>query len=286
MRRHWVLACVAGSVGLIALLDFVASPDTSIAHLYYIPIVLAAVKLGRRYALTVGVLCVVLAHFADPQRVQFRYDEADIIQLLLFVAIGWVGSELAGDARKLKRLAATDDLTGLGNLRAFEAAARRVLNLAAHSGVPVSMVCFDVDRLKQLNDTHGHLTGADAVKAVGHVIAAQLPEGAHACRYGGDEFALIMLDCDMGRAQDLALHIRTAVNALAPELDGRSFPPHTLSISAGVASLRASAGCSSDESFVTLFRAADTELYAAKRARPSLEAASQVEAVSQRAAKA
>jgi diguanylate cyclase (GGDEF)-like protein len=115
-----------------------------------------------------------------------------------------------------------------------------------------------------------HLAGAEAVRLVGHTLAASLPADASACRYGGDEFAVAVASCDEVRATAVAEELRRAVHALAPVLAGTSFPIHTLSISVGFACLhdRAPASGSSDRDARTgesLFRAADKALYAAKK---------------------
>ena len=135
----------------------------------------------------------------------------------------------------------------------------------------MSMLVIDVDRLKALNDAHGHLTGAEAVREVGRVIAAAIPANAVACRYGGDEFAIVLPGCGPSEALRTAERIRDSVQAAAPILAGRAFPVGTLSISVGVASRsfemrQAGAAVVEDQVTVgeTLFRTADRALYAAK----------------------
>ena len=84
----------------------------------------------------------------------------------------------------------TDDLTGLHNLRSFEARLASLVAAARENRSELSILVLDLDRLKQLNDVHGHLAGADAVRTVGHILADRLPSEAVACRYGGDEFVI------------------------------------------------------------------------------------------------
>ena len=125
-----------------------------------------------------------------------------------------------------------------------------------------------------MNDTHGHLAGAEAVRTVGHLIAGRLPEGAVACRYGGDEFVIALPDCDERKARTFADQLRLAVSAAGPVLAGLAFPPGTLSISVGIAStsntgppeLNADRDAAAHDVLMgeALFRAADGALYAAK----------------------
>jgi len=129
------------------------------------------------------------------------------------------------------------------------------------------MLVLDVDRLKSLNDRYGHLTGAEAVQTVGHILAARVPPEAVACRYGGDEFVVAIPRCATSRANDVADDIRRAVNEAAPVLAGLPFPAGTLSISVGVASRageEAGTPGSDEETGEALFRAADAALYRAK----------------------
>ena len=74
---------------------------------------------------------------------------------------------------------------------------------------------LDVDRLKSINDAHGHLAGSEAVRLVGHTLAKHLPSEAVACRYGGDEFAVAVSGCGDCRARSLAEELRTSIHAFA-----------------------------------------------------------------------
>lgn len=101
-----------------------------------------------------------------------------------------VATKLADDARRLRQLASTDDLTGLSDLRGFEHQLASLYRQARASESSLSMLVLHVDGLKALNELHGHIAGADAVRTVGRAIADILPDNAVACRYGGDEFAV------------------------------------------------------------------------------------------------
>jgi diguanylate cyclase (GGDEF)-like protein len=128
------------------------------------------------------------------------------------------------------------------------------------------MFVIDVDRLKSINDAHGHRAGSEAVRLVGRTLAKHLPSEAVACRYGGDEFAVALSGRGGSHVGSLAEELREAIHALAPVLVGRSFPRGTLSISIGIASLDKSA-CNSATDVAAgeaLFASADHALYAAK----------------------
>ena len=269
--RFPVVWVVVGLIG--ALLDLSArSPDRRGAgqHLYYLPILLAAVYLGHRWGLAVATAAIVLYPLARPPR-DWPLRESDLVQIALFIAVAVVTARLADDARRLRQLAATDDLTGLHNLRSFEARITPMVRAFRMAGLPIAMLVLDLDRLKSLNDAHGHLAGGEAVRAIGHVLAARLPPDAVACRFGGDEFAVAIPDCTTVWAEAIADDIRVAVKALAPELAGVAFPAGTLSVSVGVACLLfaiddavPSSEAADAATSEALFRAADRSLYSAK----------------------
>ena len=155
---------MAAALGLVFALDRV-SGLAPVQHLYYIPIILASVRFGYRGSATAAV-AILLYHLANPRVITFQYTEGDVLQIALFVGIGVAAAKLANDRRRLHRLAITDDLTGLHNLRSFEAQLRALLRRAVIYQLPVALLVLDLDRLKSLNDTHGHLAGAEEVRAI------------------------------------------------------------------------------------------------------------------------
>ena len=260
----WALAASTAALFAIFRLDH-ATGSAPFQHLYYLPIIFAGIRFGARGGAAAAVAATMLYHLANPALLTYRYEQSDAIVIALFVAAGLMAAKLAGDAERLRVLAMTDDLTGLHNLRSFEAQLAQIVRAANESGAPFAMMVIDVDRLKALNDRHGHLVGAEAVRLVGHILAARLPPDAVACRYGGDEFVVAMADCTMARANAIADTVRRAVHATAPSLAGMRFPAGTLSISAGVACCSGGAADTVlDESGEALFRAADMALYRAK----------------------
>jgi diguanylate cyclase (GGDEF)-like protein len=193
---------------------------------------------------------IVLYHVANPHLLTFRYGES---------------------ANRLHLLAMTDDLTGLHNLRSFEVQLATMVRASRETQTPLALLVLDVDRLKSLNDRYGHLTGAEAVRSVGHIIGRQIPPDAVACRYGGDEFAIAVPRCAPFVADQVADRLRSAVHGSAPALAGRRFPAGTLSISVGGACASFDRNAPSRavlpgdaETGEALFRAADAALYRAK----------------------
>ncbi len=267
-RPALLSAIVIGSLGVVFALDR-ATGSAPVQHLYYVPIILAGLWFRRWGSLIAAGAAIVLYHLANPHLQSFRYNELDLLQIALFIAVGLVTSRLVQDAQRLRALASIDDLTGLHNLRSFEAHLASIVNAARATATPVSLLVLDVDRLKSLNDRYGHLAGSEAVREVGRIIAETVPDNAVACRYGGDEFVIALPGRDESRAKQIAGSLRHRVHAVAPTLAGIAFPAGTLSISVGVASrmlfrgVRRSPG-GDVEGGEALFRAADAALYVAK----------------------
>jgi diguanylate cyclase (GGDEF)-like protein len=265
----WTIAAVAAGLVLTFLLDR-STDQAPVQHLYYLPIIVAALRLEWLGGLLTSLTAIGLYHLANPALLTFAYRESDFIQIVLFIAVGLVTARLAENARRLHAMAMTDDLTGLHNLRSFEVELTTMIRTARTSGAPIWMLVLDVDRLKSLNDTYGHLTGAEAVRYVGYVLATQLPGDAVACRYGGDEFAVCVMNRTEPEIRRIAERLCHGVHGGAPVLAGRPFPSGTLSISVGVAAQAAAEARppSTMEPDVKagelLFRSADEALYGAK----------------------
>ncbi len=270
LRRVLVAICSASAIAMVFWLDRWTSLP-AVQHLYYFPIVFAAISLGTIGGLTASGAAILLYHLANPQFFTLSYAEADLLQIGVFLAVGIVAARLAEDTRHVRRLALTDDLTGLHNLRSFELELSGIVREALVRRQPVALMVLDVDRLKGLNDEHGHLTGAEAVRTVGRLIAECMPPEAVACRYGGDEFVIALPNYTATTASALANTLRGAVHAEAPKLAGQPFPQGTLSISIGLVArefndrLIDMSRHSTDELGEALFRAADEALYIAKR---------------------
>jgi len=270
LSRAWTAVIVTAALLLVFELDR-RTGSAPVQHLYYLPIILASLRIGRGGGILAAAGSIALYHLANLAAIMQGYREADVIQIVLFVTVAIITTKLADDARRLHALAMTDDLTGLHNLRSFESRLSVMVHEARRNQTPIAMFVLDVDRLKAINDTYGHLAGAEAVRLVGHTLEATLPADAVACRYGGDEFAVAIESCGRLRAQAIAEDLRTAVQELSPTLSGTSMPPGTLSISIGIANRLtqpemslATRAASDTDIGERLFRAADHALYAAK----------------------
>ena len=154
-----------------------------------------------------------------------------------------------------QRQATTDGLTGLHNRHFLIEQLRLMHSLAVRHGQPYSVVAFDVDGLKNVNDTFGHEQGDLALRGLANTMRKTLRASDVGVRTGGDEFLVLMTQSGLEDARTAAERVREAV-----ELQGRADPKIAITMSAGVAAWRP--GRSSEQ----VLEAADAMLYAAKRA--------------------
>jgi diguanylate cyclase (GGDEF)-like protein/PAS domain S-box-containing protein len=164
--------------------------------------------------------------------------------------------------RELERklaLAERDTLTGLNNRDAFERAASEQLARCKRYGEHAALLMLDLDQLKQINDTHGHLVGDEALRTVGNAVSQRLRASDLACRFGGDEFVVLLPQTGIGDAQTVADQI---------ELTIQQTP---VTAPAGAVKLTASIGVAHMDADTPDAKAAlseaDASMYAVKRRR-------------------
>ena len=158
----------------------------------------------------------------------------------------------------LQEQAIRDSLTGLYNRRYMEEALTRECARAARKNEPLSIVMVDIDGLKKFNDTYGHDVGDQAIKIFADQLKLMTRKEDIACRYGGDEFLVILYNTNMENALKRVEEWRTKVNNISIPYQGRSL---RISFSAGVATYPTD-GKSIDE----IVKEADKALYRQKRA--------------------
>ena len=154
----------------------------------------------------------------------------------------------------LTRLALTDPTTGLANRRGGEAALAREVARARRSGLSLSLVMFDIDHFKAVNDHAGHPVGDRVLAGISEILSASQRGSDLAIRWGGEEFLTLLPDVGSAGARTFAERVREAVQVLAIPQAG------PITVSAGVAELRA------DEDALAALARADASLYRAKQA--------------------
>jgi diguanylate cyclase (GGDEF)-like protein len=151
-----------------------------------------------------------------------------------------------------------DPLTGLYNRRYMEETLSRELARAQRAGSALALVVADLDHFKKINDTHGHPAGDKVLRAAAQQLAAAVRASDVACRFGGEEFVLILPDCSKAAAIAKAQQLCERLRAQPVSADGQAV---AVTASFGVAALG-----EDGVDAVSLFEAADRAVYAAKRA--------------------
>jgi two-component system, cell cycle response regulator len=156
-------------------------------------------------------------------------------------------------------MAITDALTGLFNRRYMESHLGTLIEQAITRGKPLTALVLDIDYFKSINDTHGHDAGDDVLREFALRIKRSIRGIDLACRYGGEEFVVIMPETDMAVAAMVAerLRRRIAADPFAIQQGARTVP---VTISIGIAALRGK-----DDNAAGLVKRADQALYRAKR---------------------
>jgi diguanylate cyclase (GGDEF)-like protein/PAS domain S-box-containing protein len=124
--------------------------------------------------------------------------------------------------RRLAEMAVRDPLTGLYNRRFMEASLEREILEADRNGAPLSLVVCDLDHFKAINDTFGHQTGDQVLKAVGSLLKRRCRRSDIACRYGGEEFLVVFPGMPAEVAATWAEKIRTAISEVHVKRDSSS----------------------------------------------------------------
>lgn len=160
---------------------------------------------------------------------------------------------------KLRRIARTDDLTGLLNRRGFRETFEREWRQAIRSEAPLSLLYIDVDYFKSFNDRYGHGYGDQVLRSIATTLEANIRRPRDiAARHGGEEFAVVLPETDAVGAQLIAETIRQAIMGIG--IAHERSPYKTVTVSIGVATARPPRG----KATAHLLEAADSALYGAK----------------------
>ena len=199
------------------------------------------------------------------------FSPLDLKVLMTIADFAAIAIEKAYYRHALQSLALVDDLTGMFNRRALSSAMEREEKRSKHTQITTALIVIDIDSFKQINDTYGHATGDEVLSHLAKMIAKNVREVDLVCRYGGDEFIVLMPDTPLQDAihvgnciRDTVEHAaneRRSIDTAGPKVGADSsslyVPPVWYSISLGV-------HAAGPDEFHTLFEAADLHLYAEK----------------------
>jgi diguanylate cyclase (GGDEF)-like protein len=257
-ERTDVLACALLLVLITLLRLAVSNPVEAIGFLYVIPISLLASERGLRGGLLAGagaLLCTFgWAVLQDVPLGLVGYSARGVTFLGVGVVVGLQSQQRLNLERErgdllgeLQATATHDQLTGLPNRRGWDDRLGRELRHAATSQQPLSALAIDLDGLKRINDTHGHLQGDRLLQRCAHAWNGALRQGDYLARLGGDEFLVLLPGSESDVAEQVARRMLGAV-------------PFNQTCSIGLATW------DGEEAAYELIHRADQGMYAAKAA--------------------
>jgi diguanylate cyclase (GGDEF)-like protein len=184
--------------------------------------------------------------------------DADFLKIgaAIFKFLTGAGVE-ASYHEEIYRMTIVDALTGAHNKRYFLEFLERETARCARYGRPLSLLMFDIDHFKVINDTHGHLTGDYVLKEMARRLLARIRREELMARYGGEEFATVLPETDHPGAMIFGEQLRALVADEPFEYEGDTF---TVTISVGVATIEGE-----DMDIQAFIKIADDNLYRAKR---------------------
>ncbi|PXX67677.1 diguanylate cyclase (GGDEF) domain-containing protein [Pseudomonas sp. LAMO17WK12:I10] len=158
--------------------------------------------------------------------------------------------------RKIEAQATLDSLTGLPNRRGFDLLAAQAMLEAQREPKPLTALLLDLDHFKRLNDTYGHLAGDQVLSGFARHLASCLRQSDIVCRWGGEEFIVLLKDTDSATALKIAEKIRLLIEQQRYTYEGKNM---RLTVSIGVTTLQA------DDTLHSLLSRADHAMYRAKQ---------------------
>lgn len=236
-----LLTWLVGAVLLCGVAALIVTGPAVMSRNYFVSLELAAIGFGVAYALLVAL----------------RSRNAHLKTERLY------STHLEELSQRLRTMAYRDVLTGLYNHRYFHEQLAHEIDRSTRYGQPLTILLFDMDNFKKINDTYGHIVGDKYLGIVGQIVSRHVRSSDIGARYGGDEFAVILPNTNADEARLTAAKLEEAV------ANSNSMAPGEETIRVGVSIGQAT--CPDDSRLPgELLEAADRRLYAIKSARKGL----------------
>jgi diguanylate cyclase (GGDEF)-like protein len=221
-RQHW-LAIIVLLICISLLVVATGGVGSALVTLYLIPLAAVAIAFGNWLLvalISVAIIALGYALGAVTPGIDIRTREFAVLLMsalapgvAVAVTLGALIGQMQTAAQRIRDLAATDSLTGLLNLRAFEEILQQEHRKAERFGRPYTLIVVDTDNLKLVNETLGHEAGSQVIVAVAAAIARSIRGSDIAARLGGDEFVVLLSEADAATGAAIAQRIRNNVYA-------------------------------------------------------------------------
>lgn len=221
-RQHW-LAIVTLTLTVTMLVVATGGAHSVLSALYLMPLAVIALAFGRWWLVAVlgvviaglGLIVGALTPGVDIHDVEFGMLMMSRLApgVAVNVALAALIERMHSAVQRISDLAATDHLTGLLNLRAFEDVLQQEHRKAERFGRAYTLVIVDVDNLGQVNEQLGHEAGSQVIVAVGAAVSRSIRASDVAARLGGDDFIVLMTEADSATGSVIAQRIRNNVYA-------------------------------------------------------------------------
>jgi diguanylate cyclase (GGDEF)-like protein len=202
-------------LGVVAYLDIQTGSELSLSIFYIAPVLIVTWYSGRFSGIIISLFAGVVTWLVADIETKTLYSSLFVpywnagVRLIFFLLISNILASLKNALEYEKSLARTDPLTGSENVRSFCSISEAELERARRSSKPLSVAYLDVDNFKSVNDTHGHSSGDDLLRATAETIRNNLRKIDILARLGGDEFAILLPETDAKGARASLERIRT-----------------------------------------------------------------------------
>jgi len=266
VKKYDVIYMIGEIFLLTIVIYFTGAHKSMYKNLYFVSIITTSIRFGSKMGILSSGLSAAGLIFNDMiLQLDLRinsYLEADLIIIITFFITGWMlGTFMENEIKyrnQLSRKANIDEVTELYNHRYFQERLAIEIENAKLKDHSLALIIIDLDYFKFYNDTFGHQQGDILLKSVGKIITKSIRDEDVVCRYGGDEFAVILQNTSPDEARSIGERIRLAI-------DGKKFfgeesqPGNDITVSVGVAMYPDNAA-DKDE----LIKKADDAMYKAK----------------------
>jgi diguanylate cyclase (GGDEF)-like protein len=199
-------------------LDYITGTEITLGEFYFLPVAFAAWYIGPRSGFILSFLCTIASYFADKfggmQYSNFLIPVYDgLVGFAIYVFLVYLLTRLKKDLEMQKHLAMEDFLTKASNGRAFYNYASMEIARIKRHGTPFTMVYFDLDDFKKVNDSMGHKAGDELLVTLINTVRKNIRVTDVVARLGGDEFAMLLPDMDSAAAEPFIKFIRETLDA-------------------------------------------------------------------------